>query len=298
MTTSEQPKLVDAYGIAEEKGANYGMSNEAKEEFGKRLMDTRKLGKRTAGFDDFFINHPKGKEIIILAMGPTRGACPFDAEVWGLNTGWKQALTMQERLDKLFIVHKQVYSEEGNPYFEWDKIRRYGCELVLLQDIPEARESKCKVKLYPIEEIQRKFDTDYFTDTICYQIAYALHKYTRINKKGKLQLRKPLRLKFYGVDIQDVHEYWLEKGGVEYWLGRAQSLGVEYFISFGSTLLTTETHHLYGMDFYDIKNILPEDMKVEDIWMQGRRFIDDATLQQQMVQQLSGQFSGTDTENR
>ena len=150
---------------------------------------------------------------------------------------------MHGRLDKLFLAHSQVYSEEGNPYFKWDEINSLadaGVEIINTHRVKEL-----KSKMFPMKQIIKRFRIDYFSDTICYMIAYALYDSTH-KKNGKVELKYPLRLRFYGVDIQDRDEYGFEKPGIEFWIGYAFGLGVEITNAFGSTLLTTVNGHRYG----------------------------------------------------
>lgn len=260
-----------------------GMTEEARLEYAKWVYAARQMGRTTKNF-----HKVTGKTIDILAMGPSRGQCPFDAETWGCNTGWKQVLAVGGKLDKLFLAHTQVYSAEGNPYFEWDKMAAQGFEIVTTHRIKD-----CKSTLFPRKRIEQKFDCAYWSDTICYMIAYALDKYTYIDKKdplfpyGKVKLGEPLRLRLYGVDMQDYQEYQLEKGGIEHWLGIAKGLGVEYLISFGSTLLTTETGKPYGDKHYNLKDIIPDEWKGQPLY-QGGKLLDDALFQKQIYCALSG----------
>ena len=252
--------------VIDVKSAYKGMSDEAKKAFAERVIRDRKLGKRTRGCDSF-----KGKTIDILAMGPGRGQCPFDSETWGVNTGWKQVEQLRGKIHKLFIVHTQVISDEGNPYFIWEKLNEKSFEIINIHRIKGL-----DATLFPLKRIIKKFDCDYFSDTICYMIAYALDKYVYIDKKdalfpnGKLKLREPLRIRLYGIDMQDFSEYQLEKGGIEHWLGIALGLGVEYYISFGSTLLTTDTGKPYGIKAFRKKDIIPDEWKNKKLYKGGK----------------------------
>jgi len=181
-------------------------------------------------------------------MGPSRGQCDFKDETWGVNTGWTQARVVGEKVDKVFLAHKQVYSPEGNPYFNWEQLNEQEFEMITLHDIPELNST-----LFPLEEINEKFDTfGFYSDTICYMIAYALHLYT----DDKLKLTEPLMLKLAGVDLQDFQEYQLEKGGIEFWLGYCKGLGVEFTLSSGCTLMTTMTHAPYGVENIDLDSVM------------------------------------------
>lgn len=212
----------------------------------------------------------KPREIIIMAMGPSRGMCPFDAETWALNMGYLQIAAvgpetqgeLNGRIDKIFMVHKQVYTAEGKPYFAWqdyNKMADAGVEMWNIHDVNcETCGKSLPFKKYPLDEIIEKFDLGYFSDTICYMLAYALHICTDGNKKDHtLKLKYPLKIRLYGVDLQDKEEYGEEKGGVECWLGYALGLGADFTIANGSTLLLTSTGRPYGFDPVDYSYLDP-----------------------------------------
>lgn len=67
---------------------------------------------------------------------------------------------------------------------------------------------------FPIEQCVKEFGWPYFTNTICYMIAYAL-------------LQKVKEIDIYGVNQAGSHEYTEERGGVEYWIGLANGRGVK-----------------------------------------------------------------------
>lgn len=67
---------------------------------------------------------------------------------------------------------------------------------------------------FPLEEVVKKFGIPYFSNTICYMIAYAL-------------LQNPEEIEIYGVNQAGSHEYHEERSAVEYWLGIAHGLGVK-----------------------------------------------------------------------
>jgi len=203
-------------------------------------------------------------------MGPSRGMCPFDAETWALNMGYLQIASvgpetngeLNGRIDKIFLVHKQVYTAEGKRYFDWRDYRKMaeaGVEMWNIHDfVCESCGDPLPFKKYPLDEIIEKFDLGYFSDTVCYMIAYALHICTDgCKKEHNLRLKYPLTLRLYGVDLQDKAEYGEEKGGVECWLGYALGLGADFTISNGSTLLLTSTGRPYGFDTVDYNYLDP-----------------------------------------
>lgn len=73
---------------------------------------------------------------------------------------------------------------------------------------------------FPLEESAKEFGhgSMYFTNTICYMVAYAL-------------LNGAKEIDFYGVNQAGSHEYAEEKGGVEYWIGVAVGRGVKVTIN-------------------------------------------------------------------
>jgi hypothetical protein len=196
----------------------------------------------------------KPKELIILAMGPSRGQCPFDAEVWSLNMSYEQMAALDGRIDKIFLAHKQVYHPETKkPYFDWDKMGACSTEIINTHKIKGV-----KAKIFPMKRIIKKFGTDYFSNTVCYMIAYALDKSTR-EVNGHLELKEGAytKLRLYGVDMQQKDEYQWEKPGIEFWLGIAKGLGIDYTVSLGSALFDTITGKPYGVKPYVLKDIDP-----------------------------------------
>ena len=179
--------------------------------------------------------------------------------------GYQQIATDHGRIDKIFMVHTQVYSEEGNPYFDWEHFRALhneGCELFNIHKIKGV-----PFKMYPLERIIRKLNLNYFSNTISYMIAYALYKNTK-KVDGKLILKQPLKLRLYGVDMWEKGEYAEEKGGVECWLGFAIGLGVDVTMSAGSSLFLPINGVSYGFsrppdDYFDIFKLLKKKRKLD-----------------------------------
>jgi hypothetical protein len=191
-------------------------------------------------------------------MGPTRHECPWDKitvqEVYVCNTGYRQVAEVGGRISKIFLAHTQVRIGERR-YFNWDEFN-----YLISKGIKVYNTHKVKglaSLMYPMKRISKKFKCrDYFSDTIAYMIAFALDYATDV-KDGKLVLNgKCNTLRFYGVDMHEFGEYGLEKGGVEYWIGYAQGLGMEVDISEGSTLLRTYTGKPYGEKTISLTKLL------------------------------------------
>lgn len=86
---------------------------------------------------------------------------------------------------------------------------------------------------FPLEKCVKEFGMPYFTNTICYMIAYALLNFVQ---QEQLEGRDGKRLDAYEIHIYGVnqagsHEYQEERGGVEYWIGVANGRGVKVVIN-------------------------------------------------------------------
>jgi len=221
------------------------------------------------------------RDIVILGMGPSRVYTDWShKEIWAVNNGYQQAVEMKGHIEKLFLAHGQEWHryvidtvntsegvarverklDEPFPVFNWDEINTLteaGIEVINTHRIKGL-----KSRLYPLKRIMNKFDTDFFSDTICYMIAYALDEATTGDRsKGiPVKLKYPLKLWFYGVDMIERSEYIEERGGVEYWLGIANGLGCDKpFITFDSSILKNQRGSPYGMKM-NMKNIDPSNL--------------------------------------
>ena len=191
------------------------------------------------------------QELIILGMGLSRKYCPFDCkEVWGCNMGYRQILRDGGHYSKIFLAHGQVIRPgTKEKIFDWDEMNRIA-EANKLEIINIHRVHKLKHKMYPLKRIIKKFNCNYFSDTIAYILAYAIDQ-TTITHKGKVKNTGKCyqHIRLYGVDMQTKDEYETEKGGIEYWIGYARGLGikVENMGYPESCVLLTTTGQPYGV---------------------------------------------------
>ena len=197
-----------------------------------------------------------GKDVIIFGTGPTKVQCPFDTETWGVNTAYIIIYNMQGRLDKMFIGHNPnpypIYYtlEDGMRLFpdnwNWDLVdglAKMGVDVITLHKIPNVQS-----RIYPLKRIIKKFGCAYFTDTICYMLAYAIDK-------GYEKIR------LYGIDMADKEEYKWEKGGIEYWIGYARGLGIKVQIATGSNVCRTKTGRPFGTPEYERIRVWQEEQR-------------------------------------
>ena len=161
------------------------------------------------------------REVIILGHGPTRIQCPFDKETWGVNTTYAVA----DRLDKLFIVDKITEKE-----FSFKALEQVKC---IVSSISYPSHPEWNIEVYPLQEVLNKFKTTFFSNAICYMLAYAL-------------LKGYEKIYFYGIDMMTNTTYLFEKGGVEYWMGIAHAMGVSVINTKESATGKTIDGKMYG----------------------------------------------------
>ena len=194
---------------------------------------------------------PFPKDVItICAMGATRIQCPFDTETWACNMGYFQIFEMGGHFSKIFLTHTQVRDVNGKPAFNWDdfnKLAEAGIEVYNTHKVKGLNS-----KMYPFKRLVKKFNTEYFSNTIAYQIAFAIDQGYKM-------------IHIYGCDMMTRQEYAWEKGGIEYWLGVAHGMGVETTIADGSSLLKTITGKPYGVKYFNLKDIDPKGSLRRDV---------------------------------
>jgi len=192
-------------------------------------------------------------------MGPSRYDCPFDAEIWAVNNGYRQIMEQEGRIDKLFICHRgQEYDWEGDPVFDWEEqnsLANAGVEIVSLFKLKEVK----KITRLPFKAMVKKFGTEYFSDSIAYMIAYAIHLNTT-KRNGLLKLKEPMRIRMYGVDMFTKDEYATERGGIEYFIAVARTIGIDFWIQKDSAVCKTDTGKPYGFFKLNKKKIDPHNV--------------------------------------
>jgi len=173
-----------------------------------------------------------GKEVNIIGKGPGWDLAPKQNEnkekaLWGVN----ELIVSKRDLSLIFDMH------DHRKHFEISKWKRaveiineLQVPFISVMGYPQIPTSES----YPIEEISKAFDTDYFTNTIDYMLAYAIWEGATV-------------INMYGVDMMVSSEYAYEKPGVEFWVGFAKGRGIKVN-NFGrhSTILKSKEGKVYG----------------------------------------------------
>jgi len=102
---------------------------------------------------------------------------------------------------------------------------------------------------YPLNKIQERYKSSYFTNTIAYMIAYAMHKGFR-------------EIHLDGVDLDPYLEWAFERPCVAYWCGRAEGLGIKVYWK------NLQPAFLYGYEEKEMDKVIK---MLEDKLAIGRR---------------------------
>lgn len=157
----------------------------------------------------------------IIGRGKGWELAPRDQLSWGITL-----INLSRDVD--LVIDMNIY-EDGR----WGEEERIGAaksrQLAEKSGVPYIDLSN-----YPISEIIKFFGVDYFTNTVDYAIALAIHNgFKEIN--------------LYGVNMANGTEYAYQKSGVEYWLGQAMGRGIKVTTNgLLSTILKTRDGLLYG----------------------------------------------------
>jgi len=187
----------------------------------------------------------KTRDIIILGSGAGWHLCPFDKdkEVWMiakmvLNKTFNEM--KHSKVDRLFSI------DDTPKMLSWDKnsafktpysmddfvkaINESGAEFITSYCYPDMK--KCMP--FPLKEIVEHYGIFYFTNTVCFMLAYALW------------LGDVRSVTLWGVNQTGSLEYFKERKGVEFWMGLLAGMGVELRVEGPSQLLQAENKYIYG----------------------------------------------------
>jgi len=163
------------------------------------------------------------RECCILGHGPTRIQWDYrdGVDVFGVNNVYSFA----RKLTKLFVVDRITEKE-----FDFNALAQVKC---IVASEPRPDHPEWRIEVYPIHQILEHFKTNFFSNAICFMLAYALYyEYERIY--------------FAGIDMMTSSSYLFEKGGVEYWMGIAHAMGVPIINTKESATGRTIDNKLYG----------------------------------------------------
>lgn len=173
----------------------------------------------------------KLRKVIIIGTGTGHNLAPNikdvddETELWGCN-----GVVVTYDLHKSFQIHSEVFMEDPSTKKEFDRINELNIPVMMQDKYPGIPNS---VK-YPLEEIIKEFDCDYLTNSIDYELAYAIYLGVK-------------EIDMYGINMVVGGEYAYERPGCSYWIGYARRGGIKVTI-YGkeSSLLKCYGLRLYG----------------------------------------------------
>ena len=155
----------------------------------------------------------------IIGKGKGWEDAPMDGESWGITQ-----LILRRPVNRVVDM---------NDYALWGEREAKEAEL--------ARQEALKLDVeyvdlhnYPLKAVIQRFGTDYFSSTVDYAIALALHE-------GQTEID------LYGVNMANPGEYAYQKPGADFWCGVAIGMGVKLKVhGQWSSLMRTQDNMLYG----------------------------------------------------
>lgn len=162
----------------------------------------------------------KKKRIVhIVGFAPsTRDMAGYnnpDVEIWVLNEYFSiLPIGGVNNITRWFEIHQRgtvLTSSRDASYL--DKLKASTIPIMMCEkhdDIPMS-------VAYPLQDIIKDLETDYFTNSISYMIAQAVYE-------------KVDEIAIYGVDMAQDEEYSKERPSVEYFVGYARAKGIPVFI--------------------------------------------------------------------
>jgi hypothetical protein len=175
------------------------------------------------------IGHAHGWQV-----APNNGIC------WGINTH-----IMKRPYSVLFDMHDIEGELSGSRHADWGLSKHKHDESVnhcLENDVTVfslgAIEGTTIIE-YPLEKICKYFKKNYFTCGVAYAIAMAIYQ-------GATQID------IWGTYLRIGGEHEYERPCIEYWIGRAEGLGIDVNVHGMSTLLICPKSVLYG---YNTKQV-------------------------------------------
>ena len=152
-----------------------------------------------------------------------------DWEIWTCNLIAPRDATGHLRADAWFDLHQREAQTA-------DDLRWIAACPVPIYLPPDLMDASPRAVAYPLQAIEQRFRTRYWTCTFAYQIALALYQ----NAESLREWGSPrwTDLGLYGVELAygTARERTVEWACVAYWLGRAQEQGVRVHVPQGSCL--------------------------------------------------------------
>lgn len=187
------------------------------------------------------------KKVSIVGFGqantPTAPMDDPSYEIWGLNHANRLGFMVDSqgrfRADRWFDLHQEhAQSEEDLAWI-------HTCQLPIY--LTGIFTGNPYALAYPIEQIVKHFEQDYFCSSFAYMLVLAAYE-------GFEEIRLD------GIDLCYGRERLVERGNLEFWIGLLRGLHYNIVIPESSSLLTHP--YRYGFDYTDEKEAIERAMAV------------------------------------
>lgn len=168
------------------------------------------------------------RKIAILGTAPaSRAVAPLDDTSWDIWVCSPGNMNQVRRATVWFEIHSlvEMQAEENRPwsvsYLNWLKAQQFPVYMQEPNDwVPQAA-------IFPYKKLVAHFGTrNWFTSSPAWMMAFAIYQMTAGDELG-----------IFGVDMAAPQEYYsMQKGGLIYWIERAQALGIKVTIPMESCL--------------------------------------------------------------
>ena len=202
------------------------------------MTDKRKIA--LVGSANLIVDKPKLKKL-------------KDYEFWAMNNLF--TAIREVKFDRWFELHH--FTRKGNKYYRRGReyygsfatIQEY-LEQINALEIPVYMQKPLKIvkqgTKFPFQEIMRKFKTQYFGCSFAWMIAFALYEHLNGQTVDTIAL--------YGVAL-DQHEYYFQRPSTEYFIGRAEGMGIKVERSDTCSVLKAPWIYAYKENFTVIDHI-------------------------------------------
>ncbi len=198
----------------------------------------------------------KLKSVIILGTGATREYCDFSMETWGVNGAYSLCYDPNQpkfRMDRLYMSDR-LWAGEGSLNFDINSMnnfaKKYNTQMFTVHHPIKLGKHVLNAKKWDWTKLRDAFGTDYFTSSICYMLAQAIYEGYEY-------------ILLLGCDMSTKLEYFIQKAGVEFWIGYALGLGriVEVPVDPRCAIMVPPSGVPYGDDIeYDLSIVDPDNL--------------------------------------
>lgn len=173
------------------------------------------------------------RKVNIVGLGYGWDDAPYnDGKVWGITS------LILRRPEVDMVIDMNVYDD-----MRWGEVEKEHNDRTL--ELCEKNKVKyVGLHNYPIERVQKNIPTDYFTSTVDYAIALAVHmNFDEIH--------------LYGINMTFGEEYEYQKAGADFWCGVAMGRRIKLVVhSKGSSIMIARDGMMYGYDVFQQRQVI------------------------------------------